>query len=113
MTRSSRIALLNFAPPTARCIYVGKRARCHAIPQCEINELLVQEAKAGHFVVRLKGGDPFLFGRGGEEALFLADHGIPFEIVPGVSALTSVTAAAGIPITERGVEFVFGCCDGS
>ncbi|MFH1739576.1 MAG: uroporphyrinogen-III C-methyltransferase, partial [bacterium] len=93
--------LLSIAPQNARCIYVGKRARSHARPQPEINEMLVQEAKAGHFVVRLKGGDPFLFGRGGEEALYLAEHGIPFEIVPGVSALTAVPACAGIPVTER------------
>ncbi len=93
--------LLNLAPREARRIYVGKRAGCHFMPQQEINELLYREAKAGRFVVRLKGGDPFLFGRGGEEASYLAEKGIPFEVVPGVSALTAVPAAAGIPLTVR------------
>ncbi len=93
--------LLDLAPAHARRVYVGKRAGCHFMPQQEINELLYQEAKDGRFVVRLKGGDPFLFGRGGEEALYLSDRGIPFEIVPGVSAVTAVPAAAGIPVTER------------
>ncbi|HPA45105.1 MAG TPA: uroporphyrinogen-III C-methyltransferase [bacterium] len=94
-------SLLNVAPKSARRIYVGKRAGQQAKPQSEINELMIREAVAGYFVIRLKGGDPFLFGRGGEEALCLAEHGIPFEVVPGVTALTAVTACAGIPVTER------------
>ncbi|HOE10465.1 MAG TPA: uroporphyrinogen-III C-methyltransferase [bacterium] len=93
--------ILNVTPKSARRIYVGKRAGQQAKPQEEINELMIQEAMAGRFVIRLKGGDPFLFGRGGEEALYLAEHGIAFEVVPGVTALTAVTAYAGIPVTER------------
>lgn len=97
-------SLLDIAPATTRRVYVGKRAGCHAKPQQEINKLLVDEARAGHFVVRLKGGDPFLFGRGGEEALYVTENGVPLEVVPGVSAVTAVPAAAGIPVTDRGLS---------
>jgi uroporphyrin-III C-methyltransferase len=74
------------------------------LDQAEINELLVAYGRRGLVVVRLKGGDPFVFGRGGEEALALAEAGVPFEVVPGVSSLSAVPAAAGIPITHRGVS---------
>ena len=95
--------LLGECPPDAQLIYVGKAARSHTMPQEEINRLLVEQAQAGKQVVRLKGGDPFVFGRGGEEAQALFRAGIPFEIVPGVSSALSVPLYAGIPVTQRGV----------
>jgi len=85
----------------AELIDVGKRAGRHKMSQEEINRLLVKYAKEGRTVVRLKGGDPFLFGRGGEEAEFLAENGIPFEVVPGVTSAIAVPACAGIPVTHR------------
>ena len=93
--------LLNLAPDNAEIIPAGKRANLHAIPQGELNDLLVEHAKANKIVIRLKGGDPFLFGRGGEEAERLAASGIPFEIVPGVTSISAVPAYAGIPATHR------------
>ncbi|KAB2667621.1 MAG: uroporphyrinogen-III C-methyltransferase [Verrucomicrobia bacterium] len=93
--------LLALAPAAARRIHGGKRAGDHSLPQDELNALLVREAKAGHTVVRLKGGDPYIFGRGGEEALALASAKVPFEVVPGVSSAIAVPAYAGIPLTHR------------
>lgn len=99
--------ILNLAPTTARQIYVGKVSGHHTVSQDAIQEILVREAKAGHAVVRLKGGDPFIFGRGAEECEYLRAHGIEFEIVPGVSAVSAVPAYAGIPITSREASSVF------
>jgi uroporphyrinogen III methyltransferase/synthase len=94
-------SLLNEARLDAELIYVGKRSGSHHMAQEQINEVLAEQAAAGKYVVRLKGGDPFIFGRGGEEALYLRQNGIPFEIVPGVSSSYSVPAYAGIPVTDR------------
>ncbi len=93
--------LLRLAPKSAEIIYGGKRAKDHALPQPELNRLLVTKAKAGLCVVRLKGGDPYIFGRGGEEAEELATAKIPFEVVPGVSSIVAGPNYAGIPITHR------------
>ncbi|MEK7812915.1 MAG: uroporphyrinogen-III C-methyltransferase [Candidatus Desantisbacteria bacterium] len=93
--------IIAFAKTGAEIIYAGKKAGQHTLKQEEINQLLADKAKEGKMVVRLKGGDPFLFGRGGEEALFLMDEGIPFEVVPGVTSAIAVPAYAGIPVTHR------------
>lgn len=85
----------------AELIFVGKQPDQHTMTQSEINKLLVEKAGAGHIVARLKGGDPFVFGRGGEEAEELVQHGVPFEIVPGVTSAVAVPAYAGIPVTHR------------
>jgi len=94
--------LLQLAPKTAEVIYGGKRAKEQAISQSELNQLLISKAKAGKTVVRLKGGDPYVFGRGGEEAEQLADAGVKFEVVPGVSSFVAVPNYAGVPLTHRG-----------
>jgi uroporphyrin-III C-methyltransferase len=94
-------ALLEEAGAQAIKIFVGKQAGRHCIAQEEINDVLIAHARAGRDVVRLKGGDPFVFGRGGEEAEALAEAGIRFEIVPGVSSVTAVPAYAGVPLTHR------------
>src|SRR2546423_13999616 len=88
-------------PKSAEVVFVGKRASVHALPQDKINQLLIDEAKKGKRVVRLKGGDPFVFGRGGEEAEDLARAGVAFEIVPGISSAFAAPAYAGIPVTHR------------
>jgi uroporphyrinogen III methyltransferase/synthase len=95
--------ILNWARKSAEIVYAGKRAGEHTLSQEEINALLVEKTRAGNNVVRLKGGDPFLFGRGGEEALSLAQADLPFEVVPGVTSAISAPAYAGIPVTHRGV----------
>ena len=94
-------ALLDWARRDAECIYVGKEAGAHTLSQDGINRLLVDKAREGKVVARLKGGDPYIFGRGGEEALFLREAGIPFEEVPGISSTIAGPAYAGIPLTHR------------
>lgn len=96
--------LLSAARPEAELVYVGKESGGNHSRQQTINGLLVSHARHGKTVVRLKGGDPFVFGRGGEEAIALAREGIPFEIVPGVSSAVAVPAYAGIPVTHRGIS---------
>jgi uroporphyrin-III C-methyltransferase len=105
-------ALLDEAPVTAERVYVGKRAGAHEVSQPEINAILVALARRGLQVVRLKGGDPLVFGRGGEEAAALAAAEIPCEVVPGVSAALAAPAAAGIPLTHRGVAASFAVITG-
>jgi len=104
--------ILLFAKPECELVYVGKEDGKHTIEQEKINELLLRYAHTKEVVVRLKGGDPFIFGRGGEEALFLAEHGVEFEVVPGVSSFYSVPAYAGIPITFRGISSSFAVITG-
>ena len=104
--------LLAEARPDAEMIYVGKASSDHTMRQEDINQLLVDKAKEGKRVLRLKGGDPFVFGRGGEEALKLRDNGIAFEIVPGVTSAIAVPAYAGIPVTHRGVAASFAVVTG-
>lgn len=106
--------ILALAPRSATRLFVGKAPSRHSLSQTEINALLVKLALAGRDVVRLKGGDPFIFGRGGEEAEQLALYGIPFEVVPGITAASGCTTSLGIPLTHRGVatgaRFVTGHC---
>jgi uroporphyrinogen III methyltransferase/synthase len=112
--------LLDESPPHAVRIFAGKACGHHAMPQGEINAILVAWALRGRRVVRLKGGDPYVFGRGAEEAEALAAAGVPYEVVPGVSSAIAVPESIGIPVTRRGVASSFavvtghedGCADG-
>ncbi|MCR5438731.1 MAG: uroporphyrinogen-III C-methyltransferase [Selenomonas sp.] len=104
--------ILQWAPDDAEYIYVGKASSNHTMKQEDINQLLVDKAKEGKCVVRLKGGDPFVFGRGGEEGLLLQENGLPFEIVPGITSAISVPAYAGIPVTHRAVATSFAVVTG-
>ncbi len=99
--------LLDTLSPQVLVVDVGKGPGNHPVPQEQINARLVEHALAGRMVVRLKGGDPFVLGRGGEEALHCLEHGIPVEVVPGVTSAVSVPAAAGIPVTHRGITASF------
>jgi uroporphyrin-III C-methyltransferase len=104
--------ILDIIPANVEKTYAGKSCKTHHMTQEEINQNLVDEANSGKVVVRLKGGDPFIFGRGGEEAAHLVDNNIPFEVVPGVNAADGCCAYQGIPLTHRGlatgVRFVTG-----
>lgn len=109
-------AIMDMVNPAARLISVAKSRSKHSVPQEGINDILVREARAGHLVVRLKGGDPFIFGRGGEEAEACRDAGIDVEVVPGISAAIGGAAANMLPLTHRdassAVTFVAGQCKG-
>ncbi|WP_170377206.1 uroporphyrinogen-III C-methyltransferase [Ruegeria atlantica] len=96
----------------ARLIPVGKAPKCHTVPQDRINEILLEEAHAGHTVARLKGGDPMIFGRGSEEAAYLVAHGVTVEYAPGITAAQGASCSTGVPLTHRGlatsVQYVTG-----
>ena len=104
--------ILDLIPSNVNRIAVGKEVGKHCVPQEKINEIIVDQAKSGHHVVRLKGGDPYMFGRGGEEALTLKQNHIPFEVVPGITAASGCSSYSGIPLTHRGmsrrVQFITG-----
>ncbi len=104
--------ILHLIPPGVSQISVGKMPGKHCVQQDQINEILVSLALSGRRLVRLKGGDPYIFGRGGEEALVMRQHGIPFEVVPGVTAAAGCSSYSGIPLTHRGlthgVRFITG-----
>lgn len=104
--------ILQQIPAAARLYYVGKASSSHTLPQNRINALLVRLAKKGKTVIRLKGGDPFVFGRGGEEILELVKNRIPFQVVPGVTSAISVPAFAGVPVTHRGLTSGFAVFTG-
>ncbi len=106
--------VLALAPASARRYYVGKASRCHALTQDETNALLVRLAGEGQRVLRLKGGDPYIFGRGGEEAEYLIEHGVGFRVVPGITSASGCSTYSGFPLTHRdfaqSVTFVTGHC---
>ena len=106
--------ILDMAPENADTYYVGKASRCHALTQTQTNELMVELSRQGKRVVRLKGGDPFIFGRGGEEAEYLIEHGVTFRVVPGITSASGCSTYAGFPLTHRdhaqSVTFVTGHC---
>lgn len=104
--------LLEEAMPGTELLYVGKASGHHTLPQEEINALICDRAMCGRTVTRLKGGDPFVFGRGGEEAVYLAERGIPYEVVPGISSCIAAPAYAGIPVTHRRLAASFAVLTG-
>ena len=99
--------ILKYAKKDCELIFVGKEKGNHLVPQEKINQLLFEYSQKYKVVVRLKGGDPFVFGRGGEEAVFLKEKGIEYEIIPGISSITAVSSYAGIPLTYRGISAGF------
>ncbi len=99
--------ILNMCKDGCEFIYVGKEDGKHILPQNEINEVIYKSALRSDIVVRLKGGDPFVFGRGGEEGAYLRERGIDFEVIPGITSAISVPAYAGIPVTHRGISVSF------
>lgn len=103
----ANVEILKEAKSGCEFVYVGKEKDKHILPQDKINELIYEKALVYETVVRLKGGDPFVFGRGGEEGLYLKDKGIDFEIIPGISSAIAVPAYAGIPVTHRGIAVSF------
>lgn len=109
--------ILDLSPASAKMIAVGKAPRCHTVPQERINEILLDLARQGLNVARLKGGDPLIFGRGSEEAAYLSRHGIPVDYTPGITAAQGMASSTGVPLTHRGlatgVRFVTGhrACD--
>lgn len=110
--RLANPVLLDEAPAWAERVFAGKAPGYKALRQDEINSLLVERARDGDDVVRLKGGDPFVFGRGGEEALACAEAGVPWEVVPGISSAVGAPARAGVPVTHRGVAGSFAVVTG-
>ncbi|WP_253182135.1 uroporphyrinogen-III C-methyltransferase, partial [Cellulosimicrobium cellulans] len=110
--RLGPVEVLEELAPGVEVIDVGKTPGNHPVPQHEINAILVEQARRGRAVVRLKGGDPFVYGRGGEEVLACREAGVPVEVVPGVSSALSVPALAGIPVTHRGTVAAFHVVSG-
>ncbi|WP_289042397.1 uroporphyrinogen-III C-methyltransferase [uncultured Aliiroseovarius sp.] len=104
--------IVAMAQPDAQMIFVGKASNCHTVPQERINEILVEKARAGHIVARVKGGDPLIFGRGSEEAAYVMSHGVAVEYAPGITAAQGAASVTGIPLTHRGlatgVQYVTG-----